>query len=350
MSSKAILSVLQGQKPERIPIWFMRQAGRYLPEYRQLRKSKGGFLDMVYDPQSACEITMQPIRRFGMDAAIMFSDILVVPDALGQKVEFSEGIGPRLEPIEKPSDVLKLNFAHFEKTLKPVYEAIGNIRKQLKAENFDQTVLIGFAGSPWTIACYMIEGQGSKDFFKVRAYAYQNPESFSNLIDLLTEATAEYLVRQVHAGAEVLQLFDSWSGALEARQFQKWVVEPTRMIIKHIKSVHPHIKIIGFPKGAGYNALSYSQNTGIDALGLDFQTPTSWASRVFQPHIPVQGNLDPACLLAGGSALELAIETILHDLGQGPFIFNLGHGIDKNTPIEHVEHVVKIVRQKRNQG
>ncbi len=346
MSNKPLLDVMHGQRPERIPVWFMRQAGRYLPEYREIRAAKGDFLSMVYDPQTACEITMQPIRRFGMDGAILFSDILVIPEALGQKVTFEPGSGPKLDPIEKPMDVLRLNFSNFKDTLSPIYETIHCVRNALKTEGHDKTTLIGFAGGPWTLACYMLEGQGGKDFLKARTYPYKHDESFYNLIDMLVDATSEYLIQQVSAGAEVLQIFESWAGALEAHQFKRWVIEPTQRIIERVKSVHPHIKFIGFPKGAGYNMLQYSHSANIDAIAIDYQTQTNWAARVFQPQMPVQGNLDPACLLAGGDALLLAVERILADLGNGPFIFNLGHGIDKTTPIEHVEQAVQMIRER----
>lgn len=343
-SGKPFLDVLQGQKADRVPFWFMRQAGRYLPEYRELRARKGGFLEMAMDPEAACEITVQPIRRFGMDAAIIFSDILVIPMALGQKLEFAAGEGPRLDALDSARDISRLGYSGFSAKLGPVYEALARTREQLKAEGFSQTALIGFCGAPWTVATYMIEGGSSKDFVKTKLMAYQDPEGFSALIDLLVEASAQYLVEQVRAGAEALQIFDSWAGALDAESFMRWCVRPAREIVKLVRAACPDVPIIGFPKGAGYNYQSYVRETGVSAVGLDSQTPVDWAARSLQPLMPVQGNLDPLCLLAGGDGLVLAAEKILTALGNGPFIFNLGHGIHKDTPIEHVERLVEMVR------
>lgn len=345
---KMFLRALDKLSTERTPVWFMRQAGRYLPEYRELRAQKGGFLDLVYDPEFACEVTMQPIRRFGMDAAILFSDILVIPQALGQKLEFVAGEGPKLEPIQNFEDIKKLSYSNFQTCLSPIYQTVRNVRGALDSEGFDDVALIGFAGSPWTVACYMVEGQGSKDFMKTKIMAYQNSQAFGVLIDTLIEATAQYLIEQANAGAEALQLFDSWSGVLDAHQFRRWVIEPTRKIISMVRDVHPHIPIIGFPKGAGYNYLSYTQQTGISAVALDSQTPTGWAARTLQPTMAVQGNLDPFCLFAGGDSMKLAIENIMADLSGGPFIFNLGHGINKDTPIEHVEQALEQIRNWKN--
>lgn len=345
---KMFLRALKKLSTDRTPIWFMRQAGRYLPEYRELRAQKGGFLDLVYDPEFACEVTMQPIRRFGMDAAILFSDILVIPQALGQKLEFVPGQGPKLDPLKNFEDIKKLTCSNFETCLSPIYQTVRNVRSTLQSEGFDDVALIGFAGSPWTVACYMVEGQGSKDFMKTKIMAYQNPQAFAVLIDKLVEATAQYLIEQVNAGAEALQLFDSWSGVLDAHQFRRWVIEPTHKIIALVRDVHPNVPIIGFPKGAGYNYLSYTQNTGISAVALDSQTPTCWAARTLQPTMAVQGNLDPFCLFAGGDSLKLGIEKIMADLSAGPFVFNLGHGINKDTPIEHVEQALEQIRSWNN--
>lgn len=335
-SGKLFLDVLDGHIGDRIPFWFMRQAGRYLPEYRELREKKGGFLPMVYDPETACEITMQPVRRFGMDAAIIFSDILVVPQALGQALEFEAGEGPKLDPIRSTKDISALNFRDFDKKLAPVYEAIKKTKAQLNTEGFSKTALIGFAGAPWTIATYMIEGGSSKDFLHTKKWAYAEPDSFSSLIHLLVESTASYLIRQIDAGAEAVQIFDSWAGVLDESQFQQWVVKPTREIAGMIREVHPHIPIIGFPRGAGGNYFAYVQGSGVNAVGLDQQVPVRWAAQVLQQHMPVQGNLDPMALLAGGDALVLAAERIIAELSRGAFIFNLGHGIHKDTPPENV--------------
>jgi uroporphyrinogen decarboxylase len=340
---KAFLQILHGEKAERIPFWFMRQAGRYLPEYRSLREQKGGFLAMAMDPSSACEITMQPVRRFGMDAAIIFSDILVIPMALGMDLSFEAGEGPKLNALQTSKDIAKLNYSQFKK-LDPVFEALRQTRSSLKNEGFSDTALIGFAGAPWTVATYMIEGGSSKDFMKTKLMAYTDPEGFSALIELLVEATAQYLIEQVNAGAEALQVFDSWAGALDAQSFKRWCITPMQKIVKLVRAAHPAVPIIGFPKGAGYNALAYAQNTGITALGLDQHIPTDWAARTLQSVMPVQGNLDPLCLLAGGDGLAMAVEKILSDLGKGPFIFNLGHGIHKDTPVEHVETLVELIR------
>lgn len=338
-TDKIFLDVLNGAVAERPPFWFMRQAGRYLPEYRELRAEKGGFLAMAFDPKAACEITMQPLRRFDMDAAIIFSDILTVPMALGQHLEFVQGEGPKLGPL----DIGRLNYQDFAK-LDPVYEAIGNVKTALQAEGFNHTALIGFAGAPWTVATYMVEGGSSRDFMKTKLMAYQNPQDFGNLINLLVEATATYLINQINAGAEAVQIFDSWAGALDSDGFKRWCIQPTRQIVELVKAAHPHIPIIGFPKGAGYRYLAYAQGTGITAMGLDQHVPTDWAARALQTLLPVQGNLDPFALMAGGDAMLLAAERVMGDLSSGPFVFNLGHGVNKDTPVEHVEQLVKFIK------
>ncbi len=338
--SKPFLEVLNGNQSNHIPFWFMRQAGRYLPEYRELRTRKNGFLDMAFNPDAACEITLQPIHRFGMDAAIIFSDILVIPHALGQSLDFVAGEGPKLDPIRDGSALAKLNTDQLESRLTPVYEALSKVSGELD----DKTALIGFAGAPWTVATYMVEGGGSKDFSNVKKMAYGQPELFSTMIDLLVESTAHYLIKQIEAGAETLQIFDSWAGALDSDEFQKWAIEPTKKIVDLVKTSHPDIPIIGFPKGAGYNYIAYAEGTGVTALGLDSQVPTKWAAQALQPLMPVQGNLDPMALLAGGDALKLAVERVLGDLSDGQFVFNLGHGIHKDTPVEHVEELIGLLR------
>lgn len=341
---KFFLNALQGKEVNRVPMWFMRQAGRYLPEYRELRAERGGFLDLVYDPESACEVTMQPIRRFGMDAAILFSDILVISHALGMDLEFVAGDGPKLDKIQGAADIQKLSYKNFGTTLAPIYETLRRTSSALQNEGFNDVALIGFAGSPWTVACYMIEGGGSKDFMRTKVMAYKHSQAFGQIIDILVEATAQYLIEQVNAGAEALQLFDSWCGVLDGEQFKKWCIEPTRKIVSLVREVHPAVPIIGFPKGAGNGYLAYMQDTDVTALALDSQVSTSWAARSIQPQKPVQGNLDPFCLFAGGDALTLSVEKILGDLSNGPFVFNLGHGIHKDTPIEHVEQTIEMVR------
>lgn len=344
MSEKIFIQALQGKATDRVPFWFMRQAGRYLPEYRELRAEKGGFLAMAFDPEAAAEITIQPIRRFGMDAAIIFSDILVVPHALGQPLEFVAGEGPKLEPIREAAELSRLSDSGFDEILEPVYEALRQTRSGLDREGFVDTALIGFAGSPWTVATYMVEGGGSKDYRLVKSFAYSDPQGFGQLIDMLVEQTARYLIGQVKAGAEALQLFDSWASALDAEQFQRWVVEPNRRIVERVRAEYPDIPMIGFPKGAGYNYLSYAQKTGVTALGLDSAVPLDWAAQELQSLMPVQGALDPFCLYAGGEAMRDSARQLLETLGSGPYVFNLGHGIHKETPIAHVEELVKIIR------
>lgn len=348
MTEKLLLKALQGEKTQRVPFWLMRQAGRYLPEYRALRAQKTGFLDMVYDPVAACEVTLQPLRRFGMDGAILFSDILVIPHALGQRLAFLEGEGPKLAPLRTAQDLAALRLEKIHETLGPVYETVSNIRAGLEAEGFSHAALIGFAGSPWTVACYMVEGQGSKDFMAAKVAAYRDPAFFGALIDILTAATAEYLIRQVEAGAEALQLFESWAGVPDAAQFDRWVIAPTRAVIRKVREACPDIPIIGFPKGAGGNILSYAEKTGIDGIGLDSQTDLRWARDNLQNRMTVQGNLDPFCLYAGGEALEESLGKILDVFSKGPFIFNLGHGIHKDTPMAHVEKLAGIVKNYKS--
>ena len=340
---KLLLAALAGKKTKRVPFWFMRQAGRYLPEYRQLREKAGGFLDMVYSPALAAEVTIQPLRRFGMDAAILFSDILVVPHALGCKVEFLEGEGPKLGRITV-ANLPFFNAPAFDARALPVYETVHRVRRMLKDEDLDHAALIGFAGSPWTVACYMAEGGGSRDFLETKRWAYSDPESFGQLIDTLVKATTYYLIRQAEAGAEALQLFDSWAGVLDEQLFRQWVIAPTREIVKNVRGEFPDIPIIGFPRGAGHFYRDYVQGTGVTAVGLDYTVPPKWAATALQPLVPVQGNLDPACLLAGGDAHLLAAESILANLGGAPFIFNLGHGMNKDTPVENVAGLCKLLQ------
>ena len=341
---KPILKALKGGIHDSPPIWLMRQAGRYLPEYREIRAQQRGFLDLVYTPELAAEITMQPVRRFGMDGAIVFSDILVIPHALGQPVTFVEEKGPVLDPVRSPEQLKILTPEKFQATLAPVYETLKTVRGQLDREGFDNTALIGFSGAPWTLACYMIEGGASRDFIHAKSWAYNDPNGFADLIDILTEAVIEYCLGQIEAGAEVIQLFDSWAGVLDHNLFTRWVVRPTRRIAEALKQAAPHIPVIGFPRGSGRLALDYAQNTTVNALALDQQTAPKWVASTYQSLLPVQGNLDPVCLLTGGMALQVAVEDILAHLSKGPFVFNLGHGIIKETPPEHVEELVQMVR------
>ncbi len=311
----------------------------------ELRKQAGGFLDMAYNPDIASEITMQPIRRFGMDAAIIFSDILVIPHALGQHLEFVQGKGPKLNPLRGSSDFSVLNFSKFQQILSPVHEAISLTKTSLKKEGFESTALIGFCGAPWTVACYMVEGGGSRDFINVKKLAFQDEKAFSELIEILVESSAQYLIDQINAGVEAVQIFDSWAGALDAQSFHKWVVNPTRQIVNLVRSQHPDIPIIGFPRCAGQNYLSYVQNTGVSAISIDQNIDTKWAANSLQSFVPVQGNLDPICLLTGGDSMVMAVEKIIGDLKDGGFIFNIGHGIHKQTPVEHVEKLCALIRE-----
>lgn len=339
--TKPFLQALKGETLSPPPLWLMRQAGRYLPEYLATRAQSKNFLHFCYSPDLAVEVTLQPLRRYGFDAAILFSDILVVPDALGQKVEFSVGHGPQLEPIKNQAQleaVLKQD--GFHEHLKPVYETV----RRLALEIPKTTALIGFSGAPWTVATYMVEGKGSKDYAEVREIAYSDPVFFQRLIDLLVDRTASYLIEQVNHGAEALQVFDSWAGVLSETQFIKWVIEPMAKIVKRIKKVHPHVPIIGFPRGAGAMYERFVQETGVDGVGLDHSLPLAWARDHVQKHVTVQGNLDNLLLVSGGEAMETEVKRILEILGHGPFIFNLGHGIVPHTPPEHVARLCALVR------
>ena len=313
----------------------MRQAGRYLPEYRQVRADMGGFLDLCYSPEFATEVTLQPIRRFGMDAAILFADILLVCDALGQDLSYQEGEGPVLAPIRKREDVARLDAARIHDTLSPVYETVSRLSKALPAE----TTLIGFAGAPWTVAAYMVEGHGSKEFPQPRLWTLRDPEGFQQLIDLLVDVTIDYLSRQIDAGAEAVQLFDSWAGLVPAAGFDRWCIQPVKAITAALKEKYPHIGVIGFPRGAGPQLIGYMEKTGIDAVSLDQSVPTCWAAQFVQPDGAVQGNLDPLSVVAGGDQMIAQAGQIMQDLAGGPFIFNLGHGFVPQTPPEHVEEL-----------
>ena len=337
---KRMLRALKGERLDKPPFWLMRQAGRYLPEYREIRSQAGGFLDLCFSPKLACEVTLQPIRRYGMDAAILFSDILIVPYGLGQGVAFKEGEGPVLDPVRNASDLSRLSLDGFHERVAPVYETVSRIAEALPKE----TTLIGFAGSPWTVATYMAEGGGSKEFVAVKRWAYGDPEGFGQLIDLLVEATVSYLSRQVEAGAEVLQLFDSWAGALPEPGFRRWCIEPTIRIVAALKARHPDIPIIGFPRGAGTLYVPYATETGIDAVSLDTTVSVAWAAEALQSKLPVQGNLDPILLVAGGDALDREVERILSGFSGGAHIFNLGHGVTQTTPPETVERLAQRLR------
>lgn len=340
-SDRIVLEVLKGKTHTPPPMWLMRQAGRYLPEYRETRKTAGSFLDLCYNPDFAVEVTLQPIRRFGFDASILFSDILVVPHALGRKLEFHEGRGPVMEPL--PMDqVDRLNVDGFHEHLAPVYETVRRLRAELPAE----TTLLGFCGAPWTVATYMIAGHGTPDQAPARLATFRNPVEMGRLLDIVADRSAEYLIRQIEAGADAVQIFDSWSGVLDEAAFEFCCVAPVRKIVDRVRAVHPDTPIIGFPKGAGALYDTYREKTGVTGLGLDWSVPLSQAQRL-QKQGAVQGNLDPLRLVAGGKALEEGIDRILEGLGDGPLIFNLGHGITPEAPIAHVEAMVKRVRSAR---
>lgn len=339
-SLKPFLRSLAGENSTVPPIWLMRQAGRYLPEYRAVRAEANGFLDLCYSPDKACEVTLQPIRRYGFDAAILFSDILVIPHALQQKVWFVEGEGPKLEPLAGDADLSILQPDAVLAHLRPVLETVSKLSSALPLE----TTLIGFAGAPWTVATYMIEGGSSRDFAKTKLWAYSNPESFQRLMDILVEATAAYLVAQVDAGAQALQIFDSWAGALNETAFHRWSIAPAKALVAKIRERHPDVPIIGFPRGAGPLYVDYARETGVTAISLDQGIPADWAAREIPDGVTLQGNLDPMLLLAGGAALDRAIDHILERFAGRPHIFNLGHGIIKETPPEHVAHLVNRIR------
>ncbi|MER9404934.1 uroporphyrinogen decarboxylase [Mesorhizobium caraganae] len=336
--NRIMLDVLKGAAPLPPPLWMMRQAGRYLPEYRETRKRAGSFLDLCYNPDLAVEVTLQPIERFGFDASILFSDILVVPHALGRDVRFEEGRGPLLTPINA-AEISQLNSETFHVNLEPVYETVRRLRAKLP----DETTLIGFCGAPWTVATYMIAGHGTPDQAPARLFAYREPVAFQQLLKVLADHSAAYLIRQIEAGADVVQIFDSWSGVLDDASFDLFCVAPVAEIVRQVKAVHPDVPIIGFPKGAGARYQSYRQKTGVTGLGIDWTVPLA-AAKALQAGGAVQGNLDPLRLVAGGKALSDGVDAILKTLGDGPLIFNLGHGITPETPVAHVEAMVKQVR------
>jgi len=318
----------------------MRQAGRYLPEYREIRAKVGSFLDLCLDPELAAEVTLQPIRRFGFDAAIVFSDILIVPYALGQKVEFVEGEGPRLEPIKTAQELARLVPAQAKSTFAPVYDTVERVVTAL-AGNIP---LIGFCGAPYTVATYMVGGGASKDQAETRLWAYRQPEEFGQLLEILVEASVGYLLGQVKAGASALQIFDSWAGSLPEDEFARWCIAPTKALINRVRAEAPDISIIGFPRGCGPLSRRYAEETGIDAIGCDQGLPLDWIRDHLQDVVTVQGNLDPVLLVAGGRRLDERVGEILAALSPKPFVFNLGHGILPETPIAHVERLISLVR------
>ncbi len=333
-----LLDTLFGANLARRPVWLMRQAGRYLPEYRALRADKGGFLDLVYDSAAACEITLQPVRRFGFDGAILFSDILIVPHAMGQTLEFLAGEGPRLSP--RLVDTTLDRLAAVPERLSVIYETVAQVRAALGPA----TTLLGFAGSPWTVATYMVAGEGSRDQHETRAMAYRDPAAFQAIIDAIIAVTVEYLSGQIAAGAEAVQLFDSWSGSLAPREFERWVIAPNAQIVAALAARHPGVPVIGFPKGAGEKLPAYARETGVAAVGVDETIDPVWAAAALPEGLPVQGNLDPLLLLAGGEALDEGARAVLDAFAGRPHVFNLGHGIGQFTPIDHVERLLAVVR------
>jgi uroporphyrinogen decarboxylase len=345
-SPKPLLRALAGEAVSPPPLWLMRQAGRYLPEYRELRRKVPSFLELCLTPELAAEVTLQPIRRYGFDAAILFSDILVVPHALGQSVAFREGEGPVLEPIRNAAAAQRLSLDGVAPAVSPIFETVRRVVKGLPPS----AALIGFAGAPWTVATYMVEGGSSRDFTTVKSWAFADPEGFGQLIDRIVDATLVYLRGQIAAGAEALQLFDSWAGVLPEAAFRRWVIEPTRRLVTALKQQYPGLPIIGFPRGAGLMYRAYFLETGVTAVGLDTTVPPAVAHKTLQGIGPVQGNLDPLLLVVGGMAQDTAVDEILNALSGGPFVFNLGHGIVPETPIEHVMRLVERVRRQRDGG
>ncbi|MBN9005895.1 MAG: uroporphyrinogen decarboxylase [Rhizobiales bacterium] len=338
---KPFLEVLSGRRQAVPPLWMMRQAGRYLPEYRELRAKAGGFLDLCFTPDYAVEITLQPIRRFAFDAAIIFSDILVIPYALGRSVRFEAGEGPRLDPLDTPDKVATLARDADMAKLEPVFETLRRVKRELDSK----TALIGFCGAPWTVATYMVAGQGTPDQAPARMMAYNHPEAFAEIIDVLVENSVRYLLGQLKAGAEALQIFDTWAGVLPPREFARWSIEPTKRIVEGVRKQVPDAKIIGFPRGAGALLPSYVEATGVDAVSIDWTAEPSLIREMVQSRVAVQGNLDPLALIAGGAALDRAVDDVLANFAGGRLIFNLGHGILQETPIAHVEQMIARVRR-----
>lgn len=338
-NSKILLETVHGKIQERPPIWIMRQAGRYLPEYRAIRQKADGFLNLCYTPKLAAEVTLQPLQRFDLDAAILFSDILVIPDGLGQKVGFETGEGPRLEPFEVES-LSKLKVDRVLEKLAPVLETVERVRSQLAPEK----TLIGFCGSPWTVATYMIAGKGSSDQAAARLFALEQPKAFAQLMDILVTASITYLVAQFKAGADVVQLFESWAMNLDEIAFEKYVIEPNRRIVEGVRAQISDAPIIGFPRGAAGMISKYVAKTGVNMVGLDYSMPLSFADEFLPKGLGVQGNLDPLRLAAGGEQMEARVLQILSAFKNRPHIFNLGHGIIPQTPVEHVARLVEIVK------
>lgn len=338
--NSAFLNVLDGQRSATPPVWMMRQAGRYLPEYRELREKAGSFMKLCFTPELAAEITLQPIRRFAFDAAILFSDILVIPHALGQTVRFEAGEGPRLDPIGSEQAIERLPRLVDQSILAPIYQTVRNVKPQLDAK----TAFLGFCGAPWTVATYMIAGQGTSDQAPARMFAYEHPGAFAKLVDLLVENSVAYLVKQFEAGVDGVQLFDTWAGVLPPEEFSRWCIEPAARIVNELRRKVPNARVIGFPRGAGHLLGDYVDRVPVNAVSVDWMADRKFIRERVQSRVAVQGNLDPLALLAGGEALDRAIDVILDDFRDGRFIFNLGHGILPPTPIAHVEQMLRRVR------
>jgi uroporphyrinogen decarboxylase len=340
--NKSLIAALGGVAQSPPPVWLMRQAGRYLPEYRALRAKAGEFLNLIFTPEYAVEVTLQPIRRFDFDAAILFSDILVIPHALGQPVRFAAGEGPRLDPLADGEAVKRLAGVVDQDVLGPIYETVRLVKAKLDAG----TALLGFCGAPWTVASYMIAGQGTSDQGPARLFAYREPAAFAALIDILVDASAAYLVRQLQAGADAVQIFDTWAGVLPPEEFSRWCIEPTGRIVAKVRAQIPGAKVIGFPRGAGTLLGRYVEDVPVDGVGLDWTVDRGFVRDRVQSRVAVQGNLDPLVLVAGGAGLERGVDAVLEAFAGGPFIFNLGHGIVPETPIAHVEAMLKRIRGK----
>lgn len=340
--SRQLLQPFAGKAVTPPPVWLMRQAGRHLPEYHEVRARAGSFLDLCYTPELAAEVTLQPVRRYGLDAAIVFSDILVVPHALGQKVEFVEGSGPRLEAIRSSQDLARLNPSATRAKFDLVYEAVGKVRQRLP----DEVALFGFCGAPWTVATYMVGGGGrTGDQAAAESWFRRDATGFGALIERLVDTSVEYLAGQVAAGADVLQIFDTWAGRLSGEAFQRWIIEPTRTIVAGVRARHPGVPIVGFPLGAGASIPAYVAQSGVDGVSCDATVPLDFISRELSGRVVVQGNLDPPLLVAGGPEMERQAEKILAALAGKPFIFNLGHGVLPQTPPQNVMRLVELIRE-----
>ena len=342
--NKNLIVTLDGKKPARIPIWYMRQAGRYLPEYLRLREEEPDFVKFCFNSDLAKKASMQPLKRFDLDAAILFADILLIPYALGQDLTFKKNIGPILTPLQAQPMDAQLKIGALEK-LTPIYQTLKSIKPLLAPHQ----ALIGFAGAPWTVACYMLAGRSDPQQQIAKEFLFRHPDFFEQLISILIDATSHYFIKQIEAGAEIVQLFDSWAGALPADQFKAFIIEPTRQIVRNVKAVYPQVKIIGFAKNAGILSADYAQKTGIDAMSVDSSLPLDWIADHLQPHVVIQGNLDPALAVVGGKAMFSQARNILEILGKnGRLIFGLGHGIVPQTPPEHIAELTSFVRDWEN--